>query len=275
MQPPTVTSALAYAAQRIERSDARALLTALLQRDAAHLIAHGDAQLTREEALTFEQWVARRAQGEPVAYIVGVREFYGRAFGVTSHVLIPRPETELLVDIALTAVAGRASPKVLDLGTGSGCIALTIAAECSGAQVTAADRSDAALTVARANAGALGIDNVSWHCGDWYEGLSGLSYDLVVSNPPYIAEGDPHLAAGDLRFEPVMALTSGGDGMDALRAIVAGAPACLVSGGSLWVEHGYDQAEKCRSLLAEAGFRDVASHRDLAGIERVTGGRWV
>ncbi|HEY9447107.1 MAG TPA: peptide chain release factor N(5)-glutamine methyltransferase [Burkholderiales bacterium] len=269
----TPRSALAYAARHIERMDARALLTSLLQRDAAYLVAHGDAELSCGQALTYQQWVERRARGEPVAYIVGFREFYGRSFRVTVDVLIPRPETELLVDMALKVAGGRALPTVLDLGTGCGCIALSIAAECPGARVTAVDYSEAALEVARANASALGIGGVSFRHGDWYERLSDQSYDLIVSNPPYIAGMDRHLATGDLRFEPRVALTPGGDGMDALRTIIAGAPAHLVGGGSLWLEHGHDQAARCRHLFAAAGFEDIASHRDLAGIERVTGGR--
>lgn len=229
--------------------------------------------LTPEQALTFEAMVSRRAAGEPVAYIVGSREFYGHEFRVTPDVLIPRPETELLVERALTYAAGRPGPRVLDLGTGSGCIAVTLALELAGAHVVAVDRSPPALAVAQANAARLGAA-VECRVSDWYGALApDERYDVIVANPPYIAGADRHLDAGDLRFEPRGALTPGGDGLAALRAIIAGAPAHLVADGWLAVEHGYDQAAACRALFAAAGYLDIASWRDLAGIERVTSGR--
>jgi release factor glutamine methyltransferase len=269
----TVQSALAHAhARGLDAADVRALLVALLDCDRAQLIAHSERPLTSEEALTYEQWVGRRACGEPVAYVTGRREFYGRDFLVTPAVLIPRPETELLVDLALETLRGTKSPAVLDLGTGSGCLALTIAAERADAVVTAIDASAAALDVARTNGSALGLQRVRFVFGNWYEPLRGERFHLIVANPPYIASGDPHLTRGDLRYEPRAALTPGLDGGAALRAIIAGAPPHLEPGGTLWCEHGYDQGTVCRALLSDAGLTAIATHRDLAGIERASGG---
>lgn len=264
---------LAHARQRLDALDARVLLGELLVRNPAWLAAHDDAVLTPEQALTYDAWVSRRAAGEPVAYIVGVREFYGREFRVTPDVLIPRPETELLVEQALTYAAARCGLRVLDLGTGSGCIAITLALELAGAQVVAVDRSAAALAVARDNATRLGAA-VDCRVSDWYGALGPEErYDVIVANPPYIAGTDRHLGEGDLRFEPRGALTPEGDGLDALRLIIGSAPRHLVVGGLFAVEHGYDQAAACRELFAAAGYADIASRRDLAGIERVTLGR--
>ncbi|MGE5523568.1 MAG: peptide chain release factor N(5)-glutamine methyltransferase [Rhodospirillaceae bacterium] len=269
----TVQSALANARRRIDAVDAKALLCAVLGRDAAYLIAHAEDGMPAEQALTFEAWVQRRAAGEPVAYITGWREFYGRTFRVTADVLIPRPETELLVDVALAQLRGFSAARVLDLGTGSGCIGLTLAAECVGAHITGVDASEAALAVARSNAARLGIDRVEWRVSNWFDALGTTSYEVIVSNPPYVAGNDEHLMRGDLRYEPRAALTPGGDGLDAIRHIVRASVDHLRPGGSLWFEHGYDQGAACRALLRQAGYTAIATHRDLAGIERVTGGR--
>lgn len=269
----TVQSALAQARRRIDGVDARVLLCDVLGRDAAYLIAHGDAGLTAEQALTYDARVARRADGEPVAYIIGRREFYGRMFRVTPDVLIPRPETELLVDVALHTLRGMIHQRVLDLGTGSGCVALTLAAECAGAHVTGVEASQAALDVARANAAAMSLQGVEWRVSDWFHAVSADRYDLIVSNPPYIADGDEHLEQGDLRYEPRAALTPGGDGLDAIRRIVRDSVDHLVPGGWLWFEHGHDQGPACRALLQQLGYDAIATHRDLAAIERVTGGK--
>lgn len=212
----------------------------------------------------------RRVAGEPVAYIVGWREFHGHRFRVTPDVLIPRPDTETLVDAALALVPGDASARVLDLGTGSGCVAISIALARPLAQVVATDSSPAALAVARGNAQALEARNLCLMAADWYAGISGR-FDLIVSNPPYIAAADPHLATGDLRFEPADALSPGGDGLDALRAIIDGAPAHLEAAGWLLVEHGWDQGEAVGSLLAAAGFAHRSTHHDLGGHHRVSG----
>ena len=225
--------------------------------------------------------VQRRLHGEPVAYITGAKEFYGRRFAVGPGCLVPRPETELLVDRARELARGcdGAALRVLDIGTGSGCIAVTLALELPGAAVTAVDVAEDALAWARRNAEALGApvtfvhgDGVALLDDDAWLSAAG-PFDLVVSNPPYIVAGDPHLDVGDLRFEPACALSPGGDGLDALRAIVAGAPARLAAGGWLMVEHGYDQADAVRALFAEAGFEAIESRRDLAGIPRIALGR--
>jgi release factor glutamine methyltransferase len=268
----TVQAALAGARGRVDAVDARVLLSGVLGRDAAYLIAHGDDALTAEQALTYDAWVARRANGEPVAYIIGHREFYGRTFRVTPDVLIPRPDTEVLVDVALQTLRATTDRRVLDLGAGSGCIALTLAAECAGAHVTGVDASQAALDVARANAAALNLQRVEWRMSDWFQALGARRYDVIVSNPPYIAAHDEHLGQGDLRYEPRVALTPGGDGLDAIRRIVRDSLDHLVPGGWLRFEHGHDQGPACRALLQQCGYEAIATHRDLASIERVTGG---
>lgn len=251
-------------------TEARALLAHVTGRPREHWIAHDDEALPAGEAGRFEALAARRRAGEPLAYLLGVREFHGREFRVAPAVLIPRPETELLCEAAL-ARAPRAA-RILDLGTGSGVIAITLALECPGADVTATDVSPDALAIAEANAGRLGAA-VRFLQGPWYAPLGEARFDLVVSNPPYIAAGDPHLGEGDLRYEPRQALTDEADGLSALRSIVAGAPVHLEPGGRLCLEHGYDQAAAVRALLAQAGFVEVESLRDLAGIERVSVGR--
>ena len=218
------------------------------------------------------EWVRRRRAGEPVAYITGEREFFSLAFRVTPAVLIPRPETELLVEAALASIPADAPARVLDLATGSGCVAVAIANERPGAQVTATDVSREALAVARENAKRHGtrIDLVE---SDWFAALAGRRFDLIVANPPYVAEDDPHLAAGDLRFEPRAALVAGPKGLDCIETIVEQAIHHLRAGGRLLFEHGYDQAPCARALLAAAGYGDIVTRRDLAGIERVSGGR--
>ena len=268
----TAAAALAGARQSIPVAEARLLLGAVLGRNHAWIEAHRDDPLEAAAAERFSALVARRAAGEPVAYLLGRREFYGRDFAVSPAVLIPRPETELLVEVALAAVAGRANPRILDLGTGSGCIAITLALELPGAEVTAVDISAAALAVARSNAERLGA---GLRClqSEWFAALGGERFDLIVSNPPYIAAGDRHLAEGDLRFEPPIALACGRDGLDAIRHILASAADHLEPGGTLHLEHGYDQADAVAELFLDADFTDIAQSRDLAGIVRVSGGR--
>ncbi|HET6492139.1 MAG TPA: peptide chain release factor N(5)-glutamine methyltransferase [Burkholderiales bacterium] len=260
-------------AQRtIAALDARVLLCHVTQRDAAYLIAHAEESLDPQRAGAFDTLVARRAAGEPIAYITGTREFFGLDFHVTPAVLIPRPETELLVELALARIAPNEESQVLDLGTGSGCVASSIARHRPHARVTAVDCSTEALSLARENAQALGIRNIVFATGEWFGPVPGQRFDLIVANPPYVAEDDPHLALGDLRFEPRIALVAGADGLDAIRAIVAGAERHLEPRGWLLLEHGYDQGAGCRALLQAAGFRDIRSWRDLAGHERVSGG---
>lgn len=268
----TIAAALAAAREKIPMTEARLLARHALGCTPAWLEAHRDEEMGGEQAAAFAALVARRAAGEPVAYLLGRREFYGRDFTVAPAVLIPRPETELLVDLAKAAVANLAAPHILDLGTGSGCIAVTLALELAAATVVAIDVSAAALAVARSNADRLGA-RVRFVESDWFAALGEERFDLIVANPPYVAAGDPHLGEGDLRFEPETALHCGADGLNAIRRIVTVAAAHLEPRGTLYFEHGYDQAQAVAALLRQAGFSDIEQHRDLAGIVRVSGGR--
>lgn len=236
------------------------------------LITQSERVLTADEAARLSALLQRRVDGEPIAYIVGKREFYGLDFETTPAVLIPRPETELLVELALERLPPRG--RVLDMGTGSGAIAVALAHSRPDAIVTALDVSQDALAVAGRNAAANGVAVRFLH-SDWFSAVDATTFDLIVSNPPYIASGDRHLAEGDLRFEPAGALTDHADGLAALRRIVSGAPAHLAPGAWLLMEHGYDQSAAVQDLLAAQGYTDVQSWHDLAGIARVTGGRAV
>ena len=266
---PTVGQLLAAAG--IDPFEARLLLAHALGLTRVQLITRSHEQPAAGQVQAVRDLFARRRAGEPVAYLLGYREFHGLLLRVTPDVLIPRPETELLVDLASERIGNQAW-RVLDLGTGSGAIAIALAHLHPAAQVFAVDLSAPALAIARENAAANGV-KVEFAEGSWYGPLAGMQFDIIVSNPPYICAGDPHLAQGDLRFEPVQALTDQADGLDALRMIVSGAPTHLAPGGYLLMEHGYDQAGAVRALLADAGFANVESWRDLAGIERVSGGR--
>jgi len=260
---------------RESRLEAQILLCHIMQQPRAWLAAHDRDPLPPEQAAAFDALLQRRLGGEPIAYILGEREFYSLSFKVTPAVLIPRPETELLVELALERLPADRSVRVMDLGTGSGAVAVTLALHRPHAEVTAVDRSAAALEVARENMQRLGAGNLQLFQSDWYSALLRQNFDLIVSNPPYIAAADPHLAQGDVRFEPPSALASGADGLDDIRAIIKGATVHLKPGGWLLFEHGYDQAAACRELLAQAGFGQVASAADLAGIARVSYGRWI
>jgi release factor glutamine methyltransferase len=264
---------LAASADLVEaRREAQILFGHAMGVSRAWLSAHHDDAADSSVADAFRELVRRRRTGEPVAYLVGRREFYGLEFRVTPDVLIPRADTETLVDAALEKLLKGAQPEVLDIGTGSGCVALTLAHERPAARVTAVDVSAAALIVARENAASIGV-NAEFVQGAWFEELDGRRFDLIVSNPPYVATGDPHLQQGDLRFEPATALASGEDGLADIRIIVADAPAYLREGGWLLFEHGYEQADVCRDLLLDAGFGEVISRADIAGLPRVAGGR--
>jgi len=267
-----VARALAEAGKHLDRVEARILLRYATGMTAAEVATYQERRLTPVGRANFRALVARREGGEPIAYLVGMREFYGRSFIVSPDVLIPRPETELLVDIGLARMASILAPRILDLGCGSGCVAVSLSLERPGANVTAVDRSAAALAVARRNAATLGA---TLRCveSDWFAALAGTRYHLIVANPPYIPVGDPHLLQGDLRFEPASALVGGSDGLADIRIIIAEAPAYLLPGGGLLLEHGYDQAQAVHDLLSSAGFVDIGQHRDLAGIIRVSGGR--
>ncbi|VVE29790.1 protein-(glutamine-N5) methyltransferase, release factor-specific [Pandoraea capi] len=262
-------------------AESRILLSHVLGWTRTQLITRDREPLAPETVAVYRALHMRRVAGEPIAYLTGTREFFGLTLTVSPSVLIPRPETELLVELALSRIESRRAPRVLDLGTGSGAIALAIAHRRPDAQVTAVDRSGDALDVARENARQLGLETrVEFLESDWYAALPAdgdgyAPFDIIVSNPPYIVSGDEHLSQGDLRFEPVDALTDHADGLAALRVIVAGAPSRLLPDSWLLCEHGYHQAADVRALCSAAGFADVMSERDLAGIERTTGGRRV
>lgn len=263
------------AGSRLPRHELLALAAHATGLRRERLIADPDRPLDIAEAARLADWIDKRTYGEPLAYLIGTREFYGRSFAVDARVLIPRSETELLVDLALASIDGRrAEPRVrvLELGTGSGAIAVTLAIERRAIDVVATDVSTDALDVARGNAERL-RGAVTFVESGWFDALLGFDcFDLVVSNPPYIRAGDPHLERGDLRFEPRCALTDGGDGLGALRRIVTGAARHLRIRGALLLEHGHDQAAAVRELMGAAGYGDVKSSRDLGGIERVTAG---
>lgn len=273
----SVAQALRQACQRIAYTDARILLQHSLSVNHAFILTHPDQALSSAQQQYFSRLVARRMNGEPVAYLIGECGFYDLTLKVTPDVLIPRPETEILVELALMRLSAENSSRsrILDLGTGSGAVALTLARHCSQANVVAVDLSPAAVSIARENADNLNIDNVFIAGGNWFSELSGEKFDLIVSNPPYVAKNDPHLSQGDLRFEPRMALSASNDGLSCIRTIIAGASDYLVAGGWLLFEHGYDQAAACRQLLDTAGFAETFSHPDLAGIMRVSGGRYI
>lgn len=263
------TLAAALAQLPLDPLENRILLCHALGISRIALITQSERALNAGEVALLSTLVARRIAGEPIAYIVGQREFYGLPFHVSDAVLIPRPDTELLVELAIERTPTRG--RVLDMGTGSGAIAVSLAHTRPDARVTALDVSEAALAVAKENA-TLNKASVRFLHSDWFSALAGEEFDLVVSNPPYIAAGDRHLYEGDLRFEPQGALTDHADGLSALRTIACGALQHLVPGGWLLMEHGYDQAAQVRGLL-EPDYTEVQSWRDLAGIERVTGGR--
>ncbi|MGA1068233.1 MAG: peptide chain release factor N(5)-glutamine methyltransferase [Burkholderiaceae bacterium] len=276
---PSIADALRWAtAAGIDRLDGQLLLLHAVGRpnhDRSWLVAHDDQRLQAPEVGTFEALVARRLAGEPLAYIVGVKEFFGLSFGVSNAVLIPRPDTETVVQWALQTIKAletdASTPHILDLGTGSGAIALAIKSQAPQCLVTAIDASATALAQAARNGQQLGLD-VTWRQSDWFASVDHLLFDVIVSNPPYIAANDPHLR--DLRHEPLSALASGADGLDDLRHIIAHSGPYLREGGWLLLEHGYDQAKPVAELLKAAGFKAIGHQTDLGGVTRCTGGRW-
>lgn len=257
------------------RLDAELLLAAALNRPRSHLHAWPERVPEREAATRFAAWLERRLTGEPVAYILGRREFWSLELEVTPDTLIPRPETERLVELALERLPADRSLAMADLGTGSGAIALALARERPQARIVATDRSPAALTVARRNARRLNVASVEFRQGDWCAPLGGERFDLIAANPPYVSVDDPRWCQGELRFEPPAALVAGEDGLEALRSIIAQAPEHLKPGGWLLLEHGYDQGETVPALLRERGFVAVSDHRDAAGLSRAGCGRWL
>ena len=255
----------------LDRSDAHALLHHLTGHGRAWLIAHDQDPVPADLAQHFADLAQRRTAGEPVAYLLGEREFYSLSFAVTPAVLIPRPDTELIVELALERIAPGQAAHVLDLGTGSGVIAITVAHECPSALVTAADISTEALAVAQINA-QRHAPRVQLVHSDWFAAIPRQRFDLILSNPPYIERADPHLVQGDLRFEPRSALTDEADGLAHIRRIIVSAPEWLLPQGWLLFEHGFDQGLASRDLLLAAGFRQVQTWTDLAGLDRVSGG---
>ncbi len=274
----TVRGLLSAAAARLASTDAARLeaeriMAAALERPRGWLYAHGDAVPDAAQAARFAELVGRRAAGEPLAYLIGSQGFWTLDLAVTPDVLIPRADTERLVELALQRIDPGVPARIADLGTGSGAIALALASERPLARVTATDASTAALAVAQGNARRLGLANVAFAQGDWTAALGTERFDLIASNPPYIRDGDPHLARGDLRHEPPAALASGRDGLDAIRTIVAQAPAHLQHGGWLLLEHGYDQGAAVRALLEAAGLIEIETARDIEARDRVSLGR--
>lgn len=263
--------ALLRAANLAER-EAEILLLHLVQRERSWLFAHADTLLPADVVEAFNALVARRVRGVPIAYLVGEREFWSLPLAVSPAVLIPRPDTEILVMWASALAREEQWQALLDLGTGSGAVALALASELPHCDITAVDISDAALAVARENGRRLNLW-VDWYESDWFSALANKRWPLIVSNPPYIRANDPHLQQGDLPSEPLGALVAGEDGLDCIRTIVADSVNHLTPSGGLLLEHGYDQADDVRRLLAEAGFSHIETRRDLAGHERVTGGR--
>ncbi len=273
---PSVASVLARARPRLgpeAGGEAEILLAHALGKTRTWLHTWPERVLTSEQRAAFEALLERRLAGEPVAYLIGMRAFWSLDLAVTADTLIPRPETELLVELALARIPEQADWRLADLGTGSGAIALALARERPSCRITATDRSSGALAVARANATRLGIANLEFREGAWYAPLAGERFQMIVSNPPYIAADDRHLSEGDLRFEPRSALAAGPEGLDDLRLIAAGARTHLHDGGWLLLEHGYDQGAAVRALLDDNGLVDVRSERDALGHERVTLGR--
>lgn len=278
-EPLTLRAALRLAEQALSnhdspRLDAEVLLAHILDKPRSHLHAWPEKTLDAEAAARFLSLLNRRAEGTPVAHLTGWREFWSLELNVTADTLIPRPETELLVELALARIASDAALAIADLGTGSGAIALALASERPRCRIVATDRSVAALRVAEANAARLGLRNVSLKNGDWLQALDNEQFDLIVSNPPYVAEQDPHLSRGDVRFEPPTALTAGPDGLDDIRHLIANARRWLRPNGWLLLEHGHDQGGAVLELLRKAGYKDREDYQDAGGQPRAAAGRW-
>lgn len=275
MSSITIAEALRVATQKLQMNsstpqlDAEILLSYVLNKPRSYLLAYAEQPLAAKQQQYFDQLIARRQQGEPVAYIIGKKEFWSMLLTVTKDTLIPRPETELLVELILSLFPNQVI-NIADLGTGCGAIALALAKERPQWQIVAADQSLAALNVARQNADNLRLINVQFYQSNWYQGLPTQTFHAIVSNPPYIAIQDPHLRQDDLGYEPLTALVSGEDGLADIRTLITKAPGYLETNGWLLLEHGYNQAAEIQQLYKAAGFRNITLHRDLAGIPRVT-----
>jgi release factor glutamine methyltransferase len=256
------------------RLDAEVLLCHCLNKPRSYVRTWPDRQASADQRIRFQGLLARRIQGEPIAYLTGQREFWSRSFDVTADVLIPRPDSELLIDLGLGLLPSAQAARVIDLGTGSGILAITLAAERPLLRVFATDVSEAALTVAQKNAERLQVSNVSFILSHWFNEVQETGFDLVLSNPPYIADDDPHLLQGDVRFEPKTALISPEQGLKDIRLIAAQARLYLKAGGYLMLEHGYRQSKAVQAVLNELDYRNVTTHCDLSGNPRVTLGLW-
>lgn len=254
------------------RMDAYLLMQEVLGVNRAWLISHPEYVLAEAQQQKFQTYLEQRMRGEPIAYILGYREFFGMQLKVNRSTLIPRPDTETLVEATLQGIPTESTCQILDLATGSGAVALALAKARPMARVIGTDISPSALQIAIENSVRLGLNHVRFMCSDWFSALMDLKFDVIVSNPPYIADGDEHLRQGDLRFEPMQALASGSDGLDALRNVIRNAACHLTPGGQLLVEHGYDQADQVSTLFRTAGYCDIRHFTDLAGILRVTAG---
>jgi release factor glutamine methyltransferase len=276
----TINQALADARHQLQpvspspSVDASVLLCHVLGCAHSHLIAWPDRELTRQQALDYSNILHKRIEGQPVAYLTGEREFWSLSLKVTSDVLIPRPETETLVEFVLEKFSARSRMKIADLGTGSGAIACALAVEHPQWTILATDVSAAALDVARLNASSHDLENICFSQGEWFQAVTDHDFDLIISNPPYIAMNDIHLAEGDVRFEPQAALTSGEDGMDAITVLTQQASNFLVNDGWLVVEHGYDQQQLVHQRFSQAGFSAITQLSDLAGQPRMTAGKY-
>ena len=267
---------LAHAAQidsPTAQLDAELLLAFVLEKPRSYLYTWPDKTVTEAQVAAFMTLLERRQRGEPVAYLLGRQGFWTLDLQVAKHTLIPRADTELLVESALQLAVASTTLKVLDLGTGTGALALALASERPLWAVTGVDRIESAVALAQNNQRQLQLANVGFLSSHWFSALTAQRYDLIVSNPPYIADNDPHLQQGDVRFEPLSALVSGPDGLDDIRLIIAQAPSYLTANGWLLLEHGFDQASAVRELLQQAGFIDVSSQRDLSGHQRISLGR--
>jgi release factor glutamine methyltransferase len=273
-----IVDALNHAKQQLvssasARLDAEILLCTVLKCDRTRLYTHPEQEIAVEELNTFNELIAHRAAGHPIAYLTGQKEFWSLTLNVNCDTLIPRPETELLVDTALTLIPNDSATKLLELGTGTGAIAIAIASERPLVNITATDLSEAVLNVAQKNASSNNIQNISFEKADWFKIPNINTYDVIVSNPPYICSDDPHLKQGDVRFEPITALASGADGLDDIQTIIHGARQYLNPQGWLLLEHGYNQAEQVRQLFNDNGYAESATVKDYSGIERISMGQ--
>ena len=273
MPSSTLTDLLQWGRQQVDSLEAELLLAFAIKKPRVHLHTWPEQEASSEQLSTYQKLIQLRIQGEPVAYLTGQREFWSQELQVTSATLIPRPETETLVECALTLINNIKQPQIADLGTGSGAIAIALATERQDAVITATDSSLDALTVAKQNALNLKLTQIQFLHTSWCSDLAVNNFDLIASNPPYIASDDPHLKQGDLRFEPVSALSSGADGLDDIRIICPGAYQCLKSGGWLILEHGYDQAESVLAILESNSYINCGQTNDINGIPRVSWGQ--